>query len=345
METNEQKLILKNLIDRIYFDNQTGEQVLPGVITTSEIKVLSLLLDKLNNIHCGDKSLEKKVDESKTDLLKRVHASDFIKVSEKSTLRKIIDDVFLEVKLDFFETKKSSDLKLNFLLFFLFDSNKKLAYEFIIYCSSILPVKLREKDGIYYFVGVSRKAKSYPVDAEYPTFSFWSKNLDFSYFNFNEKNIIDIASIAYEKYCEFHEMREFKWPTTDIFKGSDVSPALDFTDNKGLLSIYGYRVGKNGKSESERKNILRKLMELNLRTENLRLDENYIYSWGQGNTKDRLKKLAYTLAAFVKNAKRKKFDYKESISDWEQDLAFLKENYYDGFYSFAWPTLISIKSN
>ena len=63
--------------------------------------------------------------------------------------------------------------------------------------------------------------------------------------------------------------------------------------------------------------------------------------WYAPKTPWRLKKIAYCLATFAQNAKRRENSdsYWQSIEDWEDDLAWLKRNFYDGVYDskFVWP--------
>jgi hypothetical protein len=48
--------------------------------------------------------------------------------------------------------------------------------------------------------------------------------------------------------------------------------------------------------------------------------------------------LANTLAALTRNAKRRGgLCDAVAIDDWESDLAFLRERYYDDVFHFGWP--------
>jgi hypothetical protein len=60
--------------------------------------------------------------------------------------------------------------------------------------------------------------------------------------------------------------------------------------------------------------------------------------WGKPRTARRLQKLANTLAALTRNAKRRdSMSYAKAIDDWEDDLALLRERYYVQFLHFGWP--------
>ena len=68
---------------------------------------------------------------------------------------------------------------------------------------------------------------------------------------------------------------------------------------------------------------------------------DYMKAWSVPKTHWRLKKIAYCLASFAQNAKRKSnwYSYSQCIEEWESDLAWLKRNFYDGVYDskFVWP--------
>ena len=64
----------------------------------------------------------------------------------------------------------------------------------------------------------------------------------------------------------------------------------------------------------------------------------YAAEWGRPNTAQRLQKLAETIAALTRNAKRRNAARMDkSIREWESDLAYLKRRYYEGRFSFPWP--------
>jgi hypothetical protein len=55
-------------------------------------------------------------------------------------------------------------------------------------------------------------------------------------------------------------------------------------------------------------------------------------------TAQRLYKLANTLAALIRNAKRRDaVSMERAINDWERDLLFLYAKYYVDFFHFGWP--------
>jgi hypothetical protein len=131
--------------------------------------------------------------------------------------------------------------------------------------------------------------------------------------------------------------RSFVWPTTTVKPSLHKLPNDSFKYGEGLLRKYGYKVGIHGNNQSER---LKTLDFIFLHQIDGIQDSEYLIEWGQPNTAKRLQKLAESIAAFTRNAKRDKGkDYRKAIQDWEADLAYLKRTYYDNRFSreFSWP--------
>jgi hypothetical protein len=91
----------------------------------------------------------------------------------------------------------------------------------------------------------------------------------------------------------------------------------------------------NGVSIVERKAILKEVYEREIPPV---FTPNYLAEWGAPGSSARLKKMAETLAAFARNAKRRgEVELDVAISDWEDDLRFLYDKYYVRRYFFQWP--------
>jgi hypothetical protein len=132
------------------------------------------------------------------------------------------------------------------------------------------------------------------------------------------------------------ELESFIWPSTHVSaEGSGLIDTHDF-EPIGMLSHFGYRVGKNGISETTRRSILERIFfERSLPKIN---SAAYVEEWGQAKTGKRLRKMAESIAAFCRNAKRRNSaDMAESVDGWQRDLAWLKEQFYDGRFEFVWP--------
>lgn len=126
----------------------------------------------------------------------------------------------------------------------------------------------------------------------------------------------------------------FKWPSTAAPLSSQPTPISELDQDIGVLRASGYRVGLKGVDWQLRRMMLKRIYETEL---SLPLSAHYLAEWGRPKTRTRLQKLANTIATLTRNMKRRN-DTAPSIDDWESDLAFLKQSYYIGRYSFRWPT-------
>lgn len=132
---------------------------------------------------------------------------------------------------------------------------------------------------------------------------------------------------------------EFLWPTTEIGQSRGATRGIAFR-GEGMLSYLEYRVGKTyGLSSVERQAILERVFKGKLPAV---FDPTYMAEWGAPKSALRLRKMAESLAAFVRNAKRNdELKLNEAIRQWEQDLLFLYERYYVGKFGFGWPITTS----
>ena len=103
-----------------------------------------------------------------------------------------------------------------------------------------------------------------------------------------------------------------------------------------MLDFLGYHVGKTHPTPRDmRRCILEYVFECHLPPLN---DPAYFLEWGKPRTAQRLNKLANTLAALTRNAKRRdEASYTVAVDDWEDDLNLLHNRYYVGFFQFGWP--------
>ena len=94
-----------------------------------------------------------------------------------------------------------------------------------------------------------------------------------------------------------------------------------------MLSLLGYHVGETlTLHPSIRESILQYAFEHHLPPVG---DVAYFDEWGEPRGARRLQKLANTLASLARNAKRRDpLTLSRAISEWEQDLMFLYEQYY-----------------
>lgn len=127
----------------------------------------------------------------------------------------------------------------------------------------------------------------------------------------------------------------FAWPSTDAEIG-DGRLAAQFQP-VGLLGALGYRVGEDGLGAVDREKTLDSAY---VSPVSKQLAPAYREECGEPRSAKRLKKMADSIASFARNAKRKNHGgrYDCAIGDWEADLAYLKAKYYDGRWSFPWPS-------
>jgi hypothetical protein len=127
----------------------------------------------------------------------------------------------------------------------------------------------------------------------------------------------------------------FEWPSTDAPASSNDLSGDQFLCDDGLLRFVGYHVGRNGTPAETRLQILDCVFHNDLPSVE---SEEYMNQWGNPKTSLRLQKLAESIAAFARNAKRnKRYNFSEAIHDWESDLEYLYAEYYVGRFRFAWP--------
>lgn len=134
---------------------------------------------------------------------------------------------------------------------------------------------------------------------------------------------------------------KFPWPSTEAGEGSGKLDAMDFQYRNGVLSYCGYRVGTKGVPANERHGRLDFIFANGLPQV---FCTAYLHKWGKPGSAARLQKLAESIAALARNAKRRKGEsHQLAISDWEADLAYLKATYYIGRFDFPWPTVATLR--
>jgi len=128
----------------------------------------------------------------------------------------------------------------------------------------------------------------------------------------------------------------FPWPTTTAPAAADDADALQFPVSAGIMGFLGYRVGATGITPAKRQELLDYVYRGNLPSIN---SQEYMDGWGAPQSGARLRKMAESIAAFVRNSRRRNpTRLRTAVAEWESDLAFLKRSYYEGRYDFPWPT-------
>jgi hypothetical protein len=127
----------------------------------------------------------------------------------------------------------------------------------------------------------------------------------------------------------------FAWPATTAPRGTRGLKRCEWRPY-GMLSFLGYHVGETQPTSQEiRWHILEYAFECHLPPLH---DPLYYSEWGRPKTPQRLSKMANTLAALTRNAKRRDtVSFRRAIDDWEHDLVLLRDKYYVDFFHFGWP--------
>jgi hypothetical protein len=127
----------------------------------------------------------------------------------------------------------------------------------------------------------------------------------------------------------------FAWPSTEARPGSSGLDSEAWLKH-GLLQFIGYKVGATqGEPRDMRVRMLNQIFVGHLPPA---FPADYLAEWGRPKSADRLRKLANTIAALTRNAKRRGSDRMgAAIADWEHDLRFLHARYYVGHFHFDWP--------
>ena len=144
----------------------------------------------------------------------------------------------------------------------------------------------------------------------------------------------DVVQAFYKGHPALEYLREHwpEWVSTFVSRGDSGdfgSPPHEL----GLLKYMGYHVGKKGMPLATRRAILRNVFEEE------HLPEingpEYMSEWGQPRSLRRLMKMAKSIAAFCRNSKNNPKPAKKAIQDWEADLEWLRNEFYEG--RVGWP--------
>jgi len=129
----------------------------------------------------------------------------------------------------------------------------------------------------------------------------------------------------------------FAWPSTEARAGIGGIDTGDWTKD-GALKFMGYKVGEtDGEPVGIRERILREIFSGEIPPV---FPPAYLDEWGDSNSVQRLQKMAESIAAFVRNAKRRRNSkMAAAIRDWENDLEYLYYEFYVEKFHFAWPSI------
>ena len=136
------------------------------------------------------------------------------------------------------------------------------------------------------------------------------------------------------------QMFDDEWPGTDVIPSTGTGSFDIDAKEKGPLSHLGYKVGKSSPlSQERRRRKLRKALQCDASALQGLESEEERREWGAAESRERLLKMAHSIAAFCRNSRRKDQDFSVAIGHWEEDLAWLKKTYYQPrANSLSWPS-------
>lgn len=153
-----------------------------------------------------------------------------------------------------------------------------------------------------------------------------------------EKRIAELGRSAYVLPGHHGGLACPDWP-----EGARVSAPVglsgqNFDFPEGVLAFMGYHVGHiSTLTEGQRRRILDYVFLGPLPMVN---GPDHMRSWGRPRTSTRLREIARSLARFARNAKQQPIgDWGKAISEWENDIAYLKTRYYERrARNWRWPS-------
>lgn len=130
----------------------------------------------------------------------------------------------------------------------------------------------------------------------------------------------------------------FTWPSTEA-DGGGGGFEIGKAPSEGMLGYLEYRVGRtNGLPDGARRAILDRVVTGTLP---IYWSLDYYEQWCEPGSAARLQKLAETIAALARNAKRRRRSaLADAIAEWESDLAYLKKKHYLPRFGFGWPSTL-----
>lgn len=147
-----------------------------------------------------------------------------------------------------------------------------------------------------------------------------------------------IALIFGEGHPALEHIRDwgFDWPTTRVvpYPSGLAVPAQEGWKKESLLKLMGYTAGAGGKNVVVRRMALMKAFTANLSD---KADPEYVAEWGQPQSGQRLYKIVERIALNI--TLHAPQGHREAVSQWVDDLSWLKSKYYDERHTFRWPDI------
>ena len=128
----------------------------------------------------------------------------------------------------------------------------------------------------------------------------------------------------------------FHWPSTEVTATTSQHESSLELQPTSPLKYFGYGVGDRGLGVSERRRILTRVYESQL--PEAVFSRAYLAKWGPPASTLRLKSMANLIASQSRLRKRQSDPPIAAISDWENDLEWLRHSYYEQHARFRWPS-------
>jgi len=133
---------------------------------------------------------------------------------------------------------------------------------------------------------------------------------------------------------EHYNRLKFEDVTFPVLPDASVSPQRKLLvsfhsgawPSTGILREMGYRVGRSGLQEFERRAILVDVLAIELVAASAAAND-YVAEWGAPNSGRRLQKMVNAIATFSRNARRRSGDFAAAIEAWDSDVLWLQRTY------------------
>src|SRR5262249_11884833 len=121
-------------------------------------------------------------------------------------------------------------------------------------------------------------------------------------------------------------------------RSQTLPPIEDLPSEVGLLSRFGYSVGANAKSDSERQKLLAEIFHCPRAKIPRLTDAENLSAFVEAETHMRLKKMAKAIA-FLYTTHKSQPNYQKALIHWKSDLIWLRHEYFDIRFDgkFPWP--------
>ncbi len=137
---------------------------------------------------------------------------------------------------------------------------------------------------------------------------------------------------------EIVDLLDGKWPGTEAIPSHGNGEGDFSRPDTSPLKHLGYSVGQNGETSAVRRKALRKAFTTKRDSLPGEYSSEYIEEWGPAESGARLKRIADHIASTCRNFRKRPGNYDLAVEQWEADLRWLKEKYYNPLtYGFAWP--------